>query len=369
MIELVRQKDSQNTETLQNVVVWSLCNDITIVDDSGKTLLMHAALADNWLFVEALALHGADLFSADNKQWTAFHYAAEQNHYRSLQVLIRFGAKERDLNLLNEDGESPMDVALKQGSGESVLLLNSESYMGDTMLKMLSSLKIEGDITTDDYQTITAFDNMDSAESEGSKIILSASGPSVPISQHSTSLTASDPTIKTMWVRGSENLKDEPKRGPRSLFRRKEKSKTKASKRARLLKRAQAAKTHQEESDVTPTDSPPKSVGLNKSIDLTVPKERTRSQSYGERYFMNNTDLELAASESRSKIQGDAPISIHSEGDECYLSDTGTESDSSYDEVGFDESEDREEVYPSPKKKPSYPNVVSIPGFEFPTST
>eukprot|EP00339_Tiarina_fusa_P027139 CAMPEP_0117007440 /NCGR_PEP_ID=MMETSP0472-20121206/7320_1 /TAXON_ID=693140 ORGANISM="Tiarina fusus, Strain LIS" /NCGR_SAMPLE_ID=MMETSP0472 /ASSEMBLY_ACC=CAM_ASM_000603 /LENGTH=322 /DNA_ID=CAMNT_0004709211 /DNA_START=266 /DNA_END=1231 /DNA_ORIENTATION=+ len=322
-------------------------------------------MADNWLFVEALALCGADLFAVDDKKWTALHYAADKNHYRSLQVLSRLGMKERDIQTLGDDVHS---LVVAEKNEESSLILSGEAFMGNTIFKRLFELTTEKDeVLVQDYKKITDFDFMDREYvPEESKIHesmdLSGSWPSSPVispADDRANLNSSDPSLKTMWIRGTESVKDEPKRSTLARFRQRKKGKTMSLKRSRILRhrdRGETIATPIHAISVVPAISTPRG-------------ERSRSRSYGEQYFTkvaNEMELKVPVKVEKQSGKSETQIS-ESDGEPCpFFSDN--ESDSSYDETGFSEESDEEEVFISVPQKPSYPEVVSIPGFEFPSS-
>ncbi|TFH33112.1 MAG: ankyrin repeat domain-containing protein [Anaerolineales bacterium] len=70
--------------------------DINEIDKDGRTVLMHAVLAEkaDMKIIELLIEAGADVNAYDSDQgWTAIHFAAREQRYELVKVLIENGAR------------------------------------------------------------------------------------------------------------------------------------------------------------------------------------------------------------------------------------------------------------------------------------
>ena len=68
--------------------------NVNVSDESGRTLLMHAVLEEppNGEVIRILIDRGADPNVADNKRWTALHFAAQAQNADVVRTLIQAGA-------------------------------------------------------------------------------------------------------------------------------------------------------------------------------------------------------------------------------------------------------------------------------------
>ena len=123
-------KWKKDMDIMRAVTLLAYGADTEQTDDFGLTPLMHASINDNWLYVQALVLHGKNILETDHQKWTALHHATYQNNYRSLQVLTR-GLKDFDLStLIDYASDSPMEIATRFDFKESQFILNKESLLG-----------------------------------------------------------------------------------------------------------------------------------------------------------------------------------------------------------------------------------------------
>eukprot|EP00339_Tiarina_fusa_P010378 CAMPEP_0117082632 /NCGR_PEP_ID=MMETSP0472-20121206/58189_1 /TAXON_ID=693140 ORGANISM="Tiarina fusus, Strain LIS" /NCGR_SAMPLE_ID=MMETSP0472 /ASSEMBLY_ACC=CAM_ASM_000603 /LENGTH=246 /DNA_ID=CAMNT_0004810949 /DNA_START=193 /DNA_END=930 /DNA_ORIENTATION=+ len=106
-------KWNKEMDVMRAVTLLFYGADTEQTDEFGLTPLMQASIADNWLYVQALVLHGKNIIAVDSQRWTALHHAAYQNNYRSLQVLTR-GLKDFDLTTLTDYAmDTPMGIAAR----------------------------------------------------------------------------------------------------------------------------------------------------------------------------------------------------------------------------------------------------------------
>jgi uncharacterized protein len=96
--------------------------DVNTVDSGARTLLMEASIRKNHALLEVLLNFGADPNLREEKQWTALHFAAQENDPVSIRLLLESGA---DANAQNDYGNSVISTAVlnSRGEGDSIKLL------------------------------------------------------------------------------------------------------------------------------------------------------------------------------------------------------------------------------------------------------
>lgn len=373
---------------------------VKATDEDGKTLLMDTILADNWLFAEALVLHGADVLVQDNNNWTAFHHAVCCNRYRSLQVLTR---ASKDKNFWNNSEESPLDVALANENEKCVLLLTNEVYMGHKVLKKLREFTETnlGNVSISNYKSITHFSNFET-NSESAQATttnsLSTSQPTVSSSNVDImppELHLSDPEVRPLWTRGTDSLQKEDSKRNILSFKPRKRDRLKSSvksKKANLLtrKRSSTSKDSQfsmnfasmlknsgnyETSQLNNSNNNESQPKLEKKL-----SDKNRAKSYGESYFTKNVSKALKITEGTEENLSNVPSDV-SDCDSIISDDVSEkvientevtyESDNSYDESGHsDISESDEFLADIPlQRAPVPPPTICVSGYEFPTST
>jgi ankyrin repeat protein/Tfp pilus assembly protein PilF len=93
---------------------------ISAQDEDGKTPLHKAVWLDPKPDIVALLLdHGANPNCCNKYQYTPLHWAAKHGHLSSAQVLLKYKA---DPTLLNTNGDSAIDLALRHGQDEIIHL-------------------------------------------------------------------------------------------------------------------------------------------------------------------------------------------------------------------------------------------------------
>ena len=89
-------------------------DDANVRDEDGRTLLMHAALdtEHNLNLIRLLIDLGIDVNAPDNQNWTALHFACQDQKTDIINVLLENNAK---VNGINANGSSPVLLAVKNG--------------------------------------------------------------------------------------------------------------------------------------------------------------------------------------------------------------------------------------------------------------
>ena len=137
--------------------------EVNWADEDGRTILMHAILAENASFeiVELLIKNGANVRVCEpEQQWTALHFAAREGHSDIVKLLLENGAEvdakdsfgntplwravmtfkgddrvirlllshKADMNIENNYGISPLEIAKTSADAREldILLSNSE---------------------------------------------------------------------------------------------------------------------------------------------------------------------------------------------------------------------------------------------------
>ena len=229
LMDLVTNENTTETDIMQAVVVISYGADLNSPDINGKTPLIHATNADNWLLVAALILHGAEIFATDKQDWCALHYACAVNHYRTLQVLTRFGMKERGEAVKTVNGESPRDIAIRFCATECLLLLDEQLLMGKgTLERLLHFIEKTSTVTIADCLAITSPELI-----EADNQLFLEDTSSVETESTAPVLEDADVQVISSWKRGTELFSSDPKKDSKSslsIFRRKDKPITQSKK-------------------------------------------------------------------------------------------------------------------------------------------
>jgi len=133
--------------------------DTEQIDCFGLTPLMQACIADNWLYAQALVLHGKNILATDLQKWTALHHATYHNSYRSLQVLTR-GLKDFDLTTLTDyANDTPMNIASRFDFKEATIILNKESLLSFKVTKrLLDLMENENKFSLKSFEEITSIE-------------------------------------------------------------------------------------------------------------------------------------------------------------------------------------------------------------------
>lgn len=96
--------------------------DVEAIDSNGVALLHVAAATDNARVVRELVLRGADVNRRSYDDRTPLHFAAwGTNRINALRTLLELGADPNAVQ--SSTGETPLDVAIKYGSKEKVILI------------------------------------------------------------------------------------------------------------------------------------------------------------------------------------------------------------------------------------------------------
>ena len=63
--------------------------NLNILDQNGKSLLIHACQNDNYEIINILIDHGIDPLLKDNNSNTALHYCCINNSINSINILLQ----------------------------------------------------------------------------------------------------------------------------------------------------------------------------------------------------------------------------------------------------------------------------------------
>ena len=97
---------------------------VNALDGVGRTALMYAAAGPFAQTVQLLIDRGADLYIRDKEEgFTALMFAAAEGQADVIEVLLAHGA---DLKVTDQDGDTALDFAEKNGHREAFKLLQNE---------------------------------------------------------------------------------------------------------------------------------------------------------------------------------------------------------------------------------------------------
>ena len=340
-------------------------------DKDGKTLLMHAAMSDQWLIAQALVLHGSDIFARDSQDWTAFHYACFYNNYRTLQVLVRQGLREaKNLSFLREGEDSSEQVAERYNARECLMLIRGEIAMSYSTLDRLLQKSLEGPLDLEVYQAITSPEMMEEEKHAQLDLpLLSAEVSSEDISwrrgqdlSDRPERTESRKSIHqlSMFLKGKS--KTEVKTAPRSKkisLKRRPKS---VCNREGNEERDQNGIPEQRESEIllaTGFEDSDSSIGTpapERTEESEDPQMGEETLFSDELVLMECGDLQTAESSVETPELGASTKRTESGGLMNLVDTESEEESSSEDEVPTD-------------TPPPPPTLVTLQGFDFPTST
>uniref|UniRef100_H2ZKC5 ArfGAP with coiled-coil, ankyrin repeat and PH domains 2 n=1 Tax=Ciona savignyi TaxID=51511 RepID=H2ZKC5_CIOSA len=115
------------------VMLLAKCNNAKVNwmndSDEGKTALMQAAISGSVPACEFLLVNGAKLESFDWKKRTALHYATLHNQTSVACQLLK---RKIDLNAVDEDGKTALDIAVDAANADIVTLIRLKK-MSDEM--------------------------------------------------------------------------------------------------------------------------------------------------------------------------------------------------------------------------------------------
>jgi TPR repeat protein/ankyrin repeat protein len=115
---------------------------LSLKDDDGKRPLHTACWVDEKTeFVEFFIGQGADVNATNNWGYTAAHWAAKHAHLNSLKRLIEADAK---LNIANDNGHLPLDLALRWRQDRVVLYLIDPAFSDKLGEINIESKDLEG---------------------------------------------------------------------------------------------------------------------------------------------------------------------------------------------------------------------------------
>jgi uncharacterized protein len=92
--------------------------DVNTADSGGRTILMEAVIQREHELMRSLISLGADPRIKDHREWTAFHFAAQNSDLESARVLVGAGA---DVNAKDANGNNVIWRAVFDARGDSDL--------------------------------------------------------------------------------------------------------------------------------------------------------------------------------------------------------------------------------------------------------
>ena len=123
--------------------------NLNVRNKDGNTPLHSAAWSGREQSARLLIDAGADINISDNQQWTALHLAASNGHSSIVGELIK--APHRNLNVRNENGDTPLNVAADNGRAASArLLIDAGADINISDNKQRTALHMAADLGYDD---------------------------------------------------------------------------------------------------------------------------------------------------------------------------------------------------------------------------
>lgn len=102
-----------NTRTVSAILgsysAKNVKNIINVVDNTGTTPLMWAAMNNQISVMNLILKFGANINAQDDDGWTALHFAVASDSYKAVELLIN---NKADANIKNLDENKPIDIAL-----------------------------------------------------------------------------------------------------------------------------------------------------------------------------------------------------------------------------------------------------------------
>lgn len=136
MNKIVSLMTTNQEDTFLNKIATE---DYSLFQDSqGRNLLHHAAMNDNVFFTEELLKKGFSSSAKDDKEYLPIHYAAMCGNILQLKMLLSNQPKNLRgtyLNSQNNQGATPLIVAIQNGQIEMVEFLCSQDIDMDVRLK------------------------------------------------------------------------------------------------------------------------------------------------------------------------------------------------------------------------------------------
>uniref|UniRef100_H2ZKC4 Arf-GAP with coiled-coil, ANK repeat and PH domain-containing protein 2 n=1 Tax=Ciona savignyi TaxID=51511 RepID=H2ZKC4_CIOSA len=134
------------------VMLLAKCNNAKVNwmndSDEGKTALMQAAISGSVPACEFLLVNGAKLESFDWKKRTALHYATLHNQTSVACQLLK---RKIDLNAVDEDGKTALDIAVDAANADIVTLIRLKK-MSDEMKEDNTSTSQTDALVTDVFR-------------------------------------------------------------------------------------------------------------------------------------------------------------------------------------------------------------------------
>eukprot|EP00026_Physarum_polycephalum_P002903 Phypoly_transcript_02912.p1 GENE.Phypoly_transcript_02912~~Phypoly_transcript_02912.p1 ORF type:complete len:772 (-),score=150.69 Phypoly_transcript_02912:83-2398(-) len=113
-------------------------------DQDNRTPLHQCVnISDDGVMVEYLLQNGADMFKKERRGWTAAHYSAYLNRFRSARVLLTRGFETTKDRALDSRGRIPLDLAILNGAKETEDLFRGANVdLGDLTLEDVENGRI-----------------------------------------------------------------------------------------------------------------------------------------------------------------------------------------------------------------------------------
>ena len=98
--------------------------DVDTVDSGGRTLLMEATIWKNHELMEVLLRGGANVNKRDKRDWTALHFAVQEDDLIATKMLVEAGA---EVNAQDDYGNNVVlrSVSAFRGNGEVIQFLKA----------------------------------------------------------------------------------------------------------------------------------------------------------------------------------------------------------------------------------------------------
>ena len=85
------------------------------VDELGRNKLHHAANNGDYHLIRQILSEGVDVDVQDDNGWTALYFAAQSNHFETIDLLLEYKA---DPNIHNKQGNGPLWIAAINANGK-----------------------------------------------------------------------------------------------------------------------------------------------------------------------------------------------------------------------------------------------------------
>ncbi|XP_075146750.1 nuclear factor NF-kappa-B family member relish [Haematobia irritans] len=134
MHELVANDKSKNAMRLCQIIKFFELGELfnTTLNNDNQTVLHYACLHDRSEYIRPLLQLGCNPNAQDKKGNTALHIAVHEGHMACLECILK-SDKNFDLNVLNDDGFTPLHLAIRANKDEmasKIILDKDKSVAG-----------------------------------------------------------------------------------------------------------------------------------------------------------------------------------------------------------------------------------------------